>query len=108
VAEAGDATAQAILDKAAERLAATARSAASALPPGADCAVVGGLARLGPALLDRLARLLAEAGLRRTPAQGTALDGARLLALRPGLPHEGYVARRQAVAPTASRPETRW
>jgi glucosamine kinase len=99
VAEAGDAAAQAILGEAAERLTATARSAASALPPNADCAVVGGLARLGPVLMDRLGRLLVEAGLRLAPAQGTALDGAHLLALRPDLPHETHVVRRHAVAP---------
>ena len=76
----GDEVAGAILRKAAGHLAATARSAASALPPGAACAVVGGLARLGPELMKPLEALLAEAGLQVVAARGTALDGARLLA----------------------------
>ena len=89
----GDEVAGAILREAAARLAETARSAACALPPGAACAVVGGLARLGPALMQPLEALLAEAGLRVVAARGTALDGARLLATRTDLPHEAYVVR---------------
>jgi glucosamine kinase len=89
----GDDAARTILRDAAEHLAATARSAASALPPGARCAVVGGLARLGAPLMDRLERLLGEAGLRFVPAQGTALDGARLLAIGTHWPHEAHIIR---------------
>ncbi len=92
-AAAGDGAARAILHDAAGHLAATARGAASALPPGAPCAVVGGLLRLGAPLTDRLERLLGEAGLRLVPAQGTALDGARLLATHTGWPHEAHVTR---------------
>ncbi len=99
-AAAGDDAAQTILRDAAEHLAATARSAASALPPGARCAVVGGLARLGTPLMDRLERLLGEAGLRLVPAQGTALDGASLLAAgthwpQTHWPHEAHIIRRR-------------
>jgi len=89
----GDDAARTILRDASEHLAATARSAASALPPGARCAVVGGLARLGAPLTDRLERLLGEAGLRLVPAQGTALDGARLLATGTHWPHEAHITR---------------
>ncbi len=92
-AAAGDGAARAILHDAAGHLAATARGAASALPPAARCVVVGGLARLGAPLTDRLERLLGEAGLRLVPAQGTALDGARLLATGTHWPHEVYVTR---------------
>ncbi len=92
-AGAGDEVAGAILRRAAARLAETARSAASALPPGAACAVTGGLARLGPVLMRPLEALLAEAGLQVVAALGTALDGARLLATRTDLPHEAYVVR---------------
>ena len=89
----GDAAAKAILREAAGHLAAAARGAASVLPPGADCAVIGGLVRLGPPLMDQLDALLAEAGFRRVPPQGTALDGARLLAARADLPHEAQAVR---------------
>jgi len=95
-AEAGDAVAGAILREAAEHLAATACSAAAALPPGAPCAIVGGLARLSVLLMDRLEDLLVRAGLKLVPAQGTALDGARLLATRTDLPHEAHLVRRSA------------
>ena len=92
-AAAGDGAATAILDDAAGHLAATVRGAASALPPGAPCAVVGGLLRLGVPFTARLQRLLGEAGQRLVPAQGTALDGARLLATPAGWPHEAHVVR---------------
>lgn len=92
-AAAGDGAARAILHDAAGHLAATVRGAASALPPGAPCATVGGLLCLGAPLTDRLGRLLGEAGLRLVPAQGTALDGARLLATHTRLPHEAHVTR---------------
>lgn len=99
-ATAGDDVARTILREAAGHLAATARSAASALPPAAPCAVIGGLARLGAPLMDRLERLLGEAGLRLVPAQGTALDGARLLATGTHWPHEAHVARSRTAAPS--------
>lgn len=89
----GDDAALTILRDAAEHLTATARSAAFALPPGTRCAVVGGLARLGAPLMDRLEHLLGEAGLRFVPPQGTALDGARLLATGTHWPHEAHVIR---------------
>ena len=92
-AVAGDDAARTILRDAAEHLAATARSAASALPSGARCAVVGGLARLGAPLMDPLEHLLGEAGLQLVPAQGTALDGARLLAAGTRWPHEAHIIR---------------
>ncbi len=92
-ADTGDATAAAILRDAAEHLAATARAAASVLPPGTACAVIGGLTRLSALLMDRLEDLLVEAGLKPAPAQGTALDGARLLATRADLPHEAQIVR---------------
>jgi len=91
----GDAVADAILHEAALHLAATARSAASALPPGAACAITGGLVWLGAPLMDRLERLLSEAGLKLVPAQGTALDGAHRLATRMDLPHEAHTVRQR-------------
>jgi N-acetylmuramic acid 6-phosphate etherase len=95
-AEAGDAVAGAILREAAEHLAATARSAVGACQSMifAPCVVVGGLARLSPLLMDRLEDLLIDADLALVSAQGTALDGARLLATRADLPHEAHVVRR--------------
>ena len=95
-AEAGDAVATTILREAAEHLAATARTASRLLDGGAPCAVVGGLTRLSPLLMDRLETLIREASLTLVAAQGTALDGARLLATRRDLPHEAYVTRRRA------------
>lgn len=97
-AEAGDEAAGKILREAAGRLAALARDAASALPSGAACAIIGGLARLSVLLTDRLEDLLINAGLALVPAQGTALDGARLLATRTDLPHELLVVRHAAPA----------
>jgi N-acetylmuramic acid 6-phosphate etherase len=102
-AEAGDGAAGKILREAAEHLAATARDAASALPPGAACAVVGGLTRLSVLLMDRLEDLLTNAGLKLVPAQGTALDGARLLPALTHLPHEALMVRR--AAHTRTRPQ---
>lgn len=98
-AEAGDAAAGAILREAAEHLAATAGRAAGACRSrrGNPCAVVGGLTRLSTLLMDRLEDLLVDAGLALVPAQGDALDGARLLAARPDLPHEAHVVRCSAV-----------
>jgi len=93
-AESGNPVAGTILREAAEHLAATARSAASALPPGAPCAIVGGLTRLSTLLMDRLEDLLTSAGLVLVPPRGTALDGAHLLALCTGLPHEAHLVRR--------------
>jgi len=89
----GDGVAIAILHRAAERLAATAASAAR---PAASCAVIGGLAQLSPLLTGHLDRLLRQAGLQPVPPQGNALDGARLLACRHDLPHERHLARRAA------------
>lgn len=94
-AAAGDAVADAILREAAVHLAATAQSAASALPPGAACAVTGGLVRLGPPLMGRLERLLSEAGLKLVPTPGAALDGARRLAACLDLPHEAHTLRQR-------------
>ncbi len=95
-AEAGDDVAAAILRTAAEHLAATARSAASVLPPGAACAIVGGLTRLSVLLMDRLEDLLVAAGIKLVPALGNALDGAHLLATRADLSHETQIIRRTA------------
>jgi N-acetylmuramic acid 6-phosphate etherase len=58
--------------------------------------VVGGLARVG----DMLTGGLTGAGLALVPAQGTALDGAGLLATRTDTLHEAYVVRRRAPAGT--------
>ena len=85
-----------ILREAAEHLAATAQSAASVLPPGTACAIVGGLTRLSVLLMDRLEDLLVEAGIKLASAQGNALDGAHLLAARIDLPHEAQIVRRAA------------
>jgi len=98
VAEAGDIVAIAILRRAAEHLAATARSAA---PPGARCAVIGGLAQMSPLLSAMLEALLREAGLQPVPPLGTALDGARLLVLERGLPHALHATR--CTAPRGDR-----
>ncbi|MGH7119774.1 MAG: N-acetylglucosamine kinase [Acetobacteraceae bacterium] len=91
----GDAMARAILERAAGHLARAATGAASlvGLGPGAPCAVVGGLTRLDPLLMERLDELLQDAGLSLVSPLGTSVDGAHLLARRNDLPHEAHIVR---------------
>lgn len=99
-AQAGDAVAAALLREASGALAATVRAAASRLT-GAEpvrLAIVGGLAGLGSILLDPLLQALRGGTplLDLVAAQGTALDGARLLALGTDTLHEHCVVRATA------------
>jgi glucosamine kinase len=87
-AEAGDGVAITLMRRAAQALAATARAAGGTQT--CPVAITGGLAKLGPALLDPLQQALG-AGLLQ-PA-GTALDGARYLALRRDTLHEHLIIR---------------
>ena len=89
-AERGDAVAAAIVARAARQLATTARGAAS--NGEASVSLIGGLTS-APALVRLLTTELKARGLSVRPTAGTALDGARLLALRHDLPHERYVHR---------------
>lgn len=99
-AQAGDAVAAALLREAAGALAATVRAAASRLTgtEPVPLAIVGGLAGLGSVLLDPLLQALHDGAplLDRVAAQGTALDGARLLALGTDTLHEHCVIRATA------------
>jgi len=106
-AAAGDAMADSILCDAAGYLAATARDAASAFPPGARCTITGGLVGLGAPLMHRLERPLSEAAIKPVSAQGGALDDARLLATRTHLPHEAHVMRRRAYLEICSSSRSR-
>ena len=89
-AEAGDGVAITLLQRAADALAATIRAAAGTQTSAV--AITGGLSQLGPALLDPLRRALG-AGLTLVPPAGTALDGARYLALRCDTLHERLIIR---------------
>jgi N-acetylmuramic acid 6-phosphate etherase len=107
-AAAGDPIASVLLDRAAAALAATLRVAVRALNTRGPhpLALTGGLLGPGFPLTDRLHRALAEERLPIThvPAAGTALDGARLLALRAGTVHEPSLHRATA-APAAATPD---
>ena len=91
---AGDAVASALLGHAALALAATATAAAARLPGDGACdfAITGGLVELGPALIDPLLAAL-PARLRRRAPEGSALDGAALLACDGATIHEASVHR---------------
>lgn len=96
-AEAGDAAAIALLRRAAAMLGDTVRAAASRLASEQPVrfALVGGLAGLGPILTDPLTEGVrgSTPPLDPVASQGTALDGARLLALSMDTVHEPYVVR---------------
>ncbi len=96
-AEAGDSVAASLLAQAAAALAATAGSVVAGWPDGTPIrlAVTGGLANLEASLVTPLLSALTKAvpGLSPVPAQGTSLDGARLLALDAGTVHEPAVCR---------------
>jgi glucosamine kinase len=100
LAEAGDAVARGIALRAVAHLADAARAAADTTDPTdpADPArrvcVLGGLTR-SPWFAARLAAGLRERGLTPVDPAGTALDGARAVALRRDLPHERYIHRAQ-------------
>ena len=72
----------------------------SAIGGAADYAIVGGLAALGPILLRPLRAALRGGAPPLEPvlAQGTALDGARLLAVATGTVHEAAIHRAEAAA----------
>jgi N-acetylmuramic acid 6-phosphate etherase len=101
-AAAGDPIASALLDRAAAALAATLRVAVRGLNTGGPhpLALTGGLLGPGFPLTERLRSALAEERLpiAHVPAAGTALDGARLLALRSGTVHEPGLHRATAAA----------
>ncbi len=96
-AEAGDTVAARLLREAAAALAGTVRSAAAHLAGAGPVrfAIVGGLASLGPILINPLLETLRRdvAWLQPTAPCGTALDGARLLALHRDTLHEAGVVR---------------
>ncbi len=105
---AGDAVAAGLVAQAVRDLAAAAKAAASRLSElhPVPIALVGGLLELGPVLLDPL-RAALQAGvpaIALRPASGNTLDGARLLALRPDLPHAAYV--RHAAAASRAGQDT--
>ncbi len=106
-AGAGDTVAAGLLRGAAAALAGTVRSAAAPLAGAGPVrfAMVGGLASLGPTLIDPLLEALRRdvAWLQPVAPCGTALDGARLLALRRDTLHEGGVVR-EAGAGEGDRP----
>lgn len=90
-AQEGDAAARQICEDAAEQLA---RSVAAAvegarIPPPVELATTGGLLNAGPVLTDPLDHHLASLlpGTTRQPAEGDALAGGHLMALRHDLPH---------------------
>jgi hypothetical protein len=62
--------------------------------------MTGGLLELGPGLTRPLLAALAcgAPALQSVPAAGSGLDGARLLALEPGTPHEPAIRRAVAAA----------
>ncbi len=96
-AEAGDMVAAGLLRETAAALAGTVRAASAHLADAGPVrfAMVGGLANLGPILIDPLLEALRRdaAWLQPTAPRGTALDGARLLAVRRDTLHEGGVLR---------------
>jgi N-acetylmuramic acid 6-phosphate etherase len=104
-AAAGDPVAAAIVAAAAGALAGTALAAVRALPGSPPVAVVGGLTQLGPVLLDPLHAALAEAGAQVVAAAGSALDGARLLAVRTDTALEAQVVRLAATPRAQPEPE---
>lgn len=96
-ARTGDAVAVGLLRQAVAALAGTVQAAASHLPNGAPVrvAIVGGLLGLGPVFTKPLFEALRD-GTRTldvVPALGTALDGARLLAVRTDTLHECNLVR---------------
>lgn len=99
-AQSGDMVAAALIQQATAMLADTVRAAAARLTGAGpiSTAVIGGLMRLGPIFTDPLFAALDQGrpALGRTPARGTALDGARLLALRTDMIHERNVVREAA------------
>ena len=96
-ARAGDVVATGLLRQAVAALAGTVQAAASHLTDGAPVrvAVVGGLLGLGPVFTEPLFEALRD-GTRTldvVPALGTALDGARLLAVRADTLYERNLVR---------------
>jgi N-acetylglucosamine kinase-like BadF-type ATPase len=107
-ARTGDAEAQRLLDACAATLAESVLAAARALDSAEPVATVilGGLTNMGPVLLDPLHAALARGGipLRLQPARGTALDGARRLALSDDGIHAPWIIRSHATSsPTSTR-----
>jgi N-acetylmuramic acid 6-phosphate etherase len=96
----GDAAAARLLSRAAAALADTVRAAASRLAAEGPhrLAMIGGLLGIGPVLTDPLRACLGEAvpSLSHVAAEGTSLDGARLLASRRDTVHERGVIRAAA------------
>ncbi|TRW44190.1 N-acetylglucosamine kinase [Georgenia yuyongxinii] len=93
-AEAGDAVALAIAERAVAHLADAARAAVDPIDPAGHVCMLGGLTQ-SPWFAARLAAALRARGLTPTDPAGTALDGARAVALRRDLPHERYIHRAQ-------------
>lgn len=99
-AQSGDMVAVALIGRATAMLADAVRAAAARLTGAGpiSAAVIGGLMELGPIFTNPLFAALdgSRPALDRVPARGTALDGARLLALRTDTIHEGNVVREAA------------
>lgn len=89
-AHAGDSVARTIVARAVEHLAETAHGAARHAP--ARAALLGGLVA-DSHFRSALERALRNRDLTPVPARGSALAGARLLALRSDLPFEEYIHR---------------
>jgi glucosamine kinase len=96
LAASGDRTCLGIMEQAATRLAESVRAAVARFgEPDTPVALAGGLQELGPPLLQPLKLALESAwpSLSAAPAHGTALDGARLLAVRRDTVHDPFVER---------------
>jgi len=104
----GDQTATGIWQAAAQALAATAVAAGGRVfgpSQPFDIATAGGLFDAGPLLMQPFEEELRRAApqARLVSRQGDALDGARLLASRTGLPHNSLLLRPQVSSPLHSR-----
>lgn len=109
-AEQGDAVAVGLIHDAAAALARSVLAGVNALaaapPVSVSVAVLGGLTELGAILLDPLHAALERSAvpLRRRPVCGTALDGARRLAVENAGIHEPWVVRAGAAVDFAASP----
>jgi N-acetylmuramic acid 6-phosphate etherase len=106
-ARADDAVAATLVFRAAGLMADAVRAASSRLPDGEPrrLAMIGGLLAIGPVLTDPMRASLREAvpKLVHVAAEGTSLDGARLLAMRADTVHERGVIRAVSSGAAADR-----
>lgn len=102
----GDPVAMQLIEAGATALARSLVAAAGALDDSKPVAgaIIGGLADMGPILLDPLHAALERGGthLKLQPAEGTSLDGARRLAVASGI-HEPWIVRMHGEAAIHSR-----